>query len=446
MFGDTTLSPGSPVGGDSIATLRPTSAGIYEGDFALGAAARGVWLGVSDSVASETDADGWGPWVAIAGTADGKPSLAALLEAEENQPRFYGPDAVTASRQPVDVADSLRRYFPKFPAGWAYSRPKQGKGSWTDRLIGFFQSSERKYMAFYEELWPQKKLDAERLHEMVRFAQAIDEPDEVNRWARRLALEHPEDPRALPDLAEALHALELKEPPGLRDSIRPWIPVFERLAPARSAPDFRYDFLQLVSRYGDSAVVARWVARFDSTAPGFFWRHDWEHDPLRRQRVEAVLLKRVQSPCVRPAGKFPIHIYGGDWLSGCQRDRSYTFTSLARAKLLDGEPLAALAFADSAEHFPVNMAPCGQAYGSGIVAVQASLRLGDTARAVRAVIGLAAWSNGRITDSLSSWFGARGRSAQFTTAVDSAKRAFAVCAEREKVAREAWNRRYKSAE
>jgi hypothetical protein len=444
-IGDSIPTYFSPSSGDSIATLKPSGGGAYEAEFRLPSGSPGMWLGVSDSLGNLTDVDGWRPWIAIAGGTDGKPSLNNLLLAT-TLPTYFGAEQLK-SRQLVDAADSLRRYFPKMPAGWAYARVKEGKGTLFERMVSFFDSSERKYMSFYNELWPQKTVDAERLHEMVLFAYTIDEPVEVNRWARRLAREHPEDPRALRDLTGALHALEMKEPPNVRDSIRPWLPLLERLA-LRNANDIdRYGLLQLVRRYADPAEVERWKARIDSL-PGrsFMW---WEggDDPAQRQRVEAQLLRDAQRSCVRPAGRFPLRSYSGSWESDCQRGRVFSFSGLARSKLIGGDARAALAFADSAESLSsASSLWCGRFYGAGMTMIEASLRLGDTARAERAAATrLGTWNNAPFRDSVSHWFGNRARSPQFLAAVDSSRRAYESCAAREKAEQQARMQRLKSA-
>ena len=421
--------------GDSIGTLRPAPDGSYEARVTLPADFMGVQLAVSDSVSGETDTDGTYLWRVIGGTRDGQPSQAAFIAAAAQSADriYYDLSPSAAPRQSVDPADSLKRYFPAHPAGWAYSRKLGGQGSAFQRLVAFFQGSEKKYMSFYNTLWPRKDLDAERLHDMVVFGYNIDEPDEVNRWARRFAIEHPEDPRALRDLVGALHLVELKEPPALSDSIRPWLPVLDTIYQrAGLSADEGYTLVALAKRYGDPGTAARWSQRYAEAKGRRYWLREDSDDPVRRRVAEAAWLKESRASCVRPSGKFSVNRWGLDWKASCQRDRIFGFNSLAHARLLDGDAAAARAFADSALSISMGGGSCGRYFFASETRAMASLALGDTASARRDLIAEQSMlgPNGQAYDSARKWLGRHFDARTFDAAVDSARHVYLLCGQK----------------
>ncbi len=434
--------------GDSIGALMPAAGGVYEARVRLPDNFIGLQLAVGDSSATESDTDGWRTWLVLGGTREGKPSLAALLAASEQVVYMGGLPPSHGPRQWYDISDSLRRYFPGHPAGWAYDRPHSGKGTPLARLIGFFQSGERKYASFYEELWPRRDLDAERMHEMVGLARAISEPAEENRWARRLVREHPEDPRGFDDLVSALHQVELTQPPALADSIRPWLPVMEQAYQRNGRHIPGYEVVQLVSRYGDSATKALWESRLDSASNFHFWQRDFEHNAQSRHSAEGLWMNATREYCGRRAGSFAmIRSPAVNWQFNCEDRRMLAFGFLARAALIDGDYRAARAFADSGEATSQRVPGCGRYYGIPMTGAQASLRLHDIARAEREVIAqFGAWGNneGTLRDSARAWLGARAESPAFRASIDSARSEQRSCLAREKAASDRRRKLYES--
>ena len=462
---------------DSVATLVRQSDGNYTGRVRLPAGFLAAQFSVSDSAGRDGDMDGFAPWVLVGGSANGGASLAALLASIDIKPQVsFGITTSLRPRQAFSATDSLKRYFPDHPAGWAYAREHGGKGSAFERLVAFFRSSERKYTSFYDELWPRKDVDAERLHDMVVFANTIQEPDEVNRWARRFAREHPDDPRAFGDLLMALHQVELREPVALADSMRPWVPVLDAMlasgAPvvgcARGLQEMvtiacqynamasAYAFIQ---RYGDSETQERWRQRIESLEPVRpYWRRDYSTDAQARRTAESRWLAAARVPCVRGYG-FRTNMWLGDWASACERDRMVAFAWLARAKYLDGDPTTARVYADSALRTPLENSgsmiawtrggegtgPCARLYAAYEWGGKASLALNDTVRAIHDLVSAASlWGNphGSAVDSARSWLGGRIDRARFDAAVDSATRFYQACEARRREAIKARNRRY----
>ncbi len=436
--------------GDSLAVLLPAGSGTYAAELRLPSDFMGTWLSVSDSAGKETDSDNLRPWVAIGGGLDGKPSHASLLVAAENVGNIYDVrgdvHGAMSPRQSVDPSDSLRRYFPKSPAGWAFARPPEGKGTLFERLVAFFNSSERKYMSFYNELWPQKNVDAELMYEMSMFGANIQEPDEEIRWARRLATEHPDDPRAFRVLLASLHQVELKQPVGLRDSMQPWLPILDEMYAKVAAGEQPYEVMQFMSRYADSGTVERWRIRVDSASGFRFWDDDALKDANRRRRAVAFWIGETRGSCVRPSGKYPFGTSGESWVARCQRERISTFTRVARVRLIDGDNLGARAFVDSAEQIPLVAENCGRRWSARAYGAIASMRLGDTVRAERELIAeVGIWPNGPYADSARRWMSARVNSPRFTASVDSVRRVFLACEAGQRLDRQARRKRYQSA-
>jgi hypothetical protein len=297
-------------------------------------------------------------------------------------------------------------------------------------FLRFFEGAERKYASLFDALWPQPSLDAERLHDMVVFARNIDEDGEVLRWAGRLAKEHPEDPRALYDLAGAVHELELRPTPLLGDSIRRWLPALDlayRRAPVPNAA--YYDARRLAERYGDSTTRALWIGR---EAENGYVDNIW----LMAQRARgggdsarAALGRRAEAPCALPAGRLPLVASVGDWRTRCELFRGIAYGSLSSLTLRMGHPKDALVEADSA----IVAAHRGElcTWPAGDVAhARAALALGDTAVAESDLIAAAArypWGPAQAFDTAQVLLGARFDRAAATVRLESARREVQAC-------------------
>jgi hypothetical protein len=370
--------------GDSLATLRPTTDGAFEGRVVIPADFLAVKFGVVDSTGEGRDLDGAKPWLAIGGTPAHGPSLQALLAAVEIHPRFYASAEPESPRQGVVIADSLRKYFPDHPSGWAYTRT-YGREQGRFDLIRFFQNAQHRYSAVDAELWNKTNLDAERLHDMVVFANNISEPGEVMKWAGRLAHEHPEDQRALEDLAGALHEIELREPSHLADSIRPWLPVLDRAYVASGTPIQSYSSVfSLADAYGDSATKRLWRHRAMSSQmrAGFLYMGrasaGWEQES--QQSLEVMTRRIAQRSCERQAGRYPLYTTMRDWRQQCERRRGWEYDYLSMLALQRGDARQSLVEADSAIAATRQWESCGSTrahLNHGL----ASLALGDTTTA-----------------------------------------------------------------
>ena len=340
--------------GDSLGTLTRAPDGAYVATITLPRTFLALGLTVLDLEQDEYDADGMRPWIVIGGTALRQPSYAAFVAARHIAPSWFGGESRFRSRQSVDVADSLKRYFPGHPAGWAYAPASSSSNAGFD-MFRFFKSGERKYASLYERLWPVKDLDAERLHHMAAFANAIQEPGEALRWSARLVEEHPEDPRALADLVDALHDMELREPPALRDSIRSWFPLLDRAY--RAAPVSNHGFhdaLRLAETYGDSSTRSLWSGRRDGneserniymmalsvrTAPSQTAANDHATKALRQ---------RASRQCELPAGRLPLAETQSGWRARCEQYRGIAYGALSSVSIRDGDAPRGHTDADSA--------------------------------------------------------------------------------------------------
>jgi hypothetical protein len=332
--------------------------------------------------------------------------------------------------QPVDVADSLQRHFPRHPAGWAYSR-SYGVSRGRFDFLRFFQTAERKYSTMFDALWPEKGLDGERLHDMVVFANNIDEPDEVLRWSSRLAKEHPEDPRALFDLAGAVHGIELRDAAAVGDTIRSWLPALDRAYRAGPVPNYGFeDALRLALAYGDSSTAQMWRGRrsANSRAGNIWllarWSQPASHDSLVRE-----LRARAERSCELPLGQLPLYQSIAGWRAQCELYRGIAFGFLSSQSLSEGRPHVALAEADSAIGAMRRGEFCTPSRGF-ISHALASLALGDTARAERDfATGAAAYPPGMtfMLDSARAHLGSRFDQAAYQARVDSAIVAARAC-------------------
>jgi hypothetical protein len=421
---------------DSMAPFRLAADGMYEAQVRLPSDFLGASLAVSDD-AGHGDMDGYRPWQVVGGAKDGRPSLASLLASIGSYRQVSGLGASREPRQSFEPADSLKRHFPSHPAGWAYSRPAAGRGSLVDRLIGYFQSSEKRYLALNDALWPRTDLDAERLHDMAVFAFAIEEPREAGRWVRRLVREHPEDPRALGDLLASLHAVELTQPPSLADSIRPWLPLLDSLYAHTGRPsEDAHAALNLARRYADSSTIALWERRVERTSRFLYWYPQFDTDETARRAAGAGWAQATASTCQVPPGKFSVRGLGGDWVSACQREQTFAFTFRAKSALLDGNAAAARSLADSAITAAFGWQSCASYYGAYVTRARASLDLGDTLGSTRDLITYASIGPAArpASDSARRWLGPRFDDAKFTAAADSARTVYRACVDTKKKA------------
>ena len=418
---------------DSLAVLTRAPDGAFAATLTLPPDFLALDLGVLDPVRDVYDVDGRAPWLVVGGATSGGPSLTALLAAHDAHRDVFAPWVGTDrmhSRQAADLADSLKRYFPRHPSGWAFTR-SYGVSHGRFDFLRFFESAERKYASMFDQLWPMPRLDAERLHDMVEFANNVSEPGEVLRWASRLVDEHPEDPRALIDLAGALHEMELRSPPALGDSMRAWLPVLDRAYLAAPVPNVGYDdATRLALAYGDSVTKERWRERGRANGEiGSVWMMTQIASRLERDDADRELRLRAERACVLPAGRFPLGQAVEDWARRCELYRGIAYGYLSFTTLSKGAPRAALAEADSTIVAMRRGGLCGPARGYLDHAL-ASLALGDTATATRDfIVGSAGYPAGAtiMLDSARAHLGGRFDDAAFRSGADSARRKRIAC-------------------
>jgi hypothetical protein len=428
--------------GDSIATLLPGRDGAYEARVRLPQDFLSMRLSVVDSTGEEADTDGLFTWGVIAGERTGAPSLNALLSAQETFAETQWNEGAAAHNLRINVADSLKRYFPSHPAGWAFARD-YGTQKGVFNFLRFFQSAERRYVSLYEKLWPVHSLDADRLHDMVVLAFRIEEPAQAELWAKRLVREHPEDPRALYDLGRVLHEVELREPKGLADSIRPWLPLFDTLyrrAPQKSMRST--DVMPLVERYGDSATKRLWQDRYISIE-GARYASDVQSDSGIRTLTPTVIEQvRVQASkdCTRPTGKFRLFGATSYVVRWCMIERSEATATLAHVALANGDARAAAALADSAIALREHGVRCYYGWGSGRrISARARLALGDTARAEQQLMAGIPPANqdSSFTEFARTVLGPRFDKTRWSAAQDKAYESYRSCQRQAKAESEA---------
>jgi len=377
---------------------------------------------VFDSAGVASDRVGDESWVAIGGRRDHSPSLEAFIAGYSSAHRRE------RSRQRVSVADSIQRYFPGHPAGWAlYEHYGEIKGVLD--LFRFFETAEKKYASLDTALWSRPSLDAEQSWAMASLAQKISEPAEEAKWARRLAREHPDDPRAFRALAGMVHAIELRDPPHVVDSVRPWLPVLDSLY-LRSRPtlDPYSNEMLLFQRQGDSVQKAGWRRRF-AQPRSFFTRASL---PAKADaKTESDVRRILAAGCAKPSGRFPLPDVSA-WYRWCAFDHSLLWNYLAEAHLSRGDATGAETLADS-----------GIAAVAGRCADRLSLRIrgdaklarGDTTGAARDYAReFGRWSVDReIRTRAIARLGARFDSSAFESAADSARRESVGCLRRQKL-------------
>ena len=424
--------------GDSVATLLPTRDGSYAAKFRLPQDFLAMQLSVVDSTGEDADVDGRFTWAVISGDASGAPSLRAMLAAQEAFAETEWGEGAAAHNVRLNVADSLKRYFPTHPAGWAFARD-YGTQKGVFSFFRFFQSAERRYASLYEKLWPASSLDADKLHDMVVFAFRIEEPAQAEMWAKRLVREHPEDPRALIDLTRVLHEVELRQPKALADSIRPWLPLFDSLyvrAPQRSVE--QTDLMSLVQRYGDSATKKLWRDRLMLVAGARYAAEIESDSGIRALSPELIAQLRVDAEknCTRPDGKFRLYGATSHAMGWCFLDRSQSTVALAHLALVRGDSRGAIALADSAIALRHHVYRCSYGWESPRrIGARARLALGDTAGAEQLLMtGIPpANQDTAFTTFAQSALGPRFDAVRWNTAREKAHEAYGECQRQAKI-------------
>jgi hypothetical protein len=296
----------------------------------------------------------------------------------------------------------------------------------------------------FDALWPQPALDGERLHAMVVFANRIDEPGEALRWAARLVEEHPEDPRALIDLAGAVHGIELRSPPALGDSIRRWLPALDRAYLRAPRPNVGYeDARRFAVQYGDSSARDLWIDRAaENGIVGNIWLVAQYAADDPRGSAAAELRQRALSPCDVPRGRYPLLMSAAEWRARCELYRGIAYTYLSSATLQAGRPRQALVEADSALS-GVRRGEWCVLPRAHLAHARAALALGDSAMAESDFIAAAAGypaGGSPVFDTAQARLGARFDRAAATVRLDSAAQVVRACADRLRALRQARER------
>jgi Putative zinc-finger len=425
---------------DSLATLLPESDGSFVARITLPADFRWAQLAVVDSTGDRMDRDGSALWTVVGGNADHSASLEALMSAEENRPLWIGHfDNRLVAGPRWSIADTIQRYFPGHPAGWAYYT-RYGTRRGVFDFLRFFETAERKYASFDDALWPERTLDADREHAMVVFAHRIEEPLETAKWAARLAREHRDDPRAFDDLYGAIHQMQLASAAGLADSMHAWLPLLIDLSRrGTSSPlgdgvmtGYSAGTLQpeaiasLAQEFGDSALKAAWpVARpaNDFVVPGAAPR---SMSPAEERQARAQLTEL----CERPAGRYSLTSGTTQVVQFCQFVRSNSLAALSHLEAERGHAALAMALADSALHARRPLWACGAADAHRARA-RALLMLDDSVRALRdlAIAAGQSLAPPREADSLLTTLGSSSERARFAAVADSARHSVQRCAQ-----------------
>lgn len=417
---------------DSLGELVPTGDGAFGAAVRLPADFLAVSLSVHDPAAGRLDLDGAAPWMIVGSTESGGPSLASLLAAQDTRAGLFNLAARNQPRQAIDFADSLKRYFPQHPAGWAFTH-SYGVTRGQFDFLRFYRGAERKYASMFDALWPQRTLDAERLHDMVVFAHNIDEPGEALRWAGRLAEEHPEDARAVHDLAIALHELELTGSSAIGDTIRHWLPALDRSYRRAPVPNAAYDEARgLVERYADSSTQALWINRGTEVgAGGNVWRLVLRKGSggTGRDSTLAEMRRRTDRACSLAPGRLPLAASVGEWQTRCEFYRGLSYGYLSSLVLQAGQPREALSEADSAIAAARRADICAWPRGHTAHAI-AALALGDTTTAESDLIMAAASQPAeaaRVFDTAQARLGRRFDRSAATIRLDAARADIAAC-------------------
>jgi hypothetical protein len=373
---------------DSLATLHRASDGAMVGEFTVPADFRAVSLVVEDPEGMTYDGDGLTSWILVGGDARGRPVLESLLGAA-GYDGFYG----TPGR--ARILDTLQRYFPGHPGGFAMARRYYGHGVFSD-LLEFFKGAERKYAEFDAKLEKLPRVDAGRTVAMITFANNIEEPGEVAKWTERLIREHPDDPRAPVLYAGMLHEMENRGAPA--DSIRRLVARLDSLGGRTPLTGRDYGVGQdLIERYGDAAMQRRWILRAARSGQRSLYMYRvnvadrWLADPEIREATVASLNGFTARDCGRPTGHYARRLSYFSWKANCVQGRMFAYSQLSHIALLQHEVGRARAFADSSIALNASTGGC---FGGPLhrTLANAMLAAGDTAGAARA-FAQAFWFN-----------------------------------------------------
>ena len=425
---------------DSLAVLTPTESGIFEGKLLLPTDFQAVRLAVVDPANGKDDTDGYFLWGILGASASGAPSLAAMLTALAGPSNLW----MNGNRMPdhfsEGVVDSMTKYFPSHPAGWA-AKQDYGVRKGVFDYFAFFQTAERKYAQLYEKLMPQAHLDADRIAHMIVFSNRIEEPRLAAEWTRRLYKEHPQDPRLFLTLGDMLHSIELRTPPHYQDSLRPWIPAL--LGTYRNdeySLPWNSEGTSIIRLYGDDAQKAAFerMALAKGVAPervrGLTGRWTKEQaDSAARQVTpsdERKWRETVARGCRRPVGKYPLFGDFRAWTAACLNWQADAMTGLSRIYLLRGDGRSAIALADSALALERQADGCGGNWwksGASLASARARAAVGDTEGAMKA-IALKFGTQKGLADSLSiAVLGSRADGRRMKSLVDSLTPIVSAC-------------------
>lgn len=426
---------------DSLATLVRGGDGAYAGSFVTSPDFDGLTLQLMpagggfipaprDPVTGAQRGDPYAtrsPTLLVAAAPDGRPRLDVLSGMAALGGAWGSPVPGGYS-----VADTLIRYYPSEPIGYAADRRVGGKRV-IDDVIAYFKRGERQYVKFEQRLMAQPAVSADRELAMVMFGQRISEPTESRRWVMRLVREHPDDPRTLMVYAQMLAGMFNE--PGTMPLIRRGLPAADTLWERNGHHESSGEMASIAARAGDTAAVTRWAARNwsgSATVPFAFYRDYFDasllKDPALRPAARTYLARRTKESCDLRPGAYPERSSREFWVSQCVWRRRDTYADLSVLARLDGNPRAALAYADTAVSLPGFPEQCyslmpHQRRGEALLAV------GDTAAAVGELALRAAqgsWQSHAYADSV-------GRAIRAN--VDSVAWARAVSAGRETVSR-----------
>lgn len=420
---------------DSLTTLHRAPDGDMIGEFTVPSNFRAVWLIVADPTGAINEADGWYSWFLVGGDERGRPSLSTLLSTLD----FTGYSDVSRAQ----ILDTLQRYFPDHPAGFATARRYVGHRIFGD-LIEFFTGAERKYASFDAKLEKLPALDAGRIKAMIAFADNIEEPGEAAKWTDRLVREHPDDPQVVGYYAAMLHQMELRSAPA--DSIRLLVRKLDSLGMRLPLNAHVPEAQAFVSGYGTEDMQRRWALM---RARGLRFRtamvesvdDRWLTDPEIRSLVLNNLHHTANVSCSIPPGRVARQRWNFGWQANCTRARVLAFEELSRLSLLERKPVAARNFADSSVAIGVADDACFGRFGYRRLG-SALLATGDTLGAARAFAKSMWYDDGRETahrDSIRRIVAPVMDSAHFWSLIRSAEQEGRTC-------NATWNARRKAAE
>lgn len=370
---------------DSIGTLVRAADGVYVGSLTTPADFSALTLELSppgggffpvhrDAAPLNDDAASPAPrTLLVARAADDRPSLDALSSVV----------ALGVGTGGYSVADTLIRYYPAEPVGYAADHRVGGKRL-IDDVIAWFHRGERQYARFAERYARQPSVSADHELAMVMLANRIAEPTEARGWVLRVVRDHPEDPRALLVYAEMLYGMF--DEPGTLPLIRHALPLADTLWLRNGHRGPSGELAAIAGRAGDTVAVARWAARsWETAAAPWMGRGAFAPALLRdrslRPAAQRYLERTAHAPCVLPPGTYPLGVSADFWQSQCVGRRRDAYAHLSAMYRLEGEPRLALAFADSAVRLP--------GFGQGCFYLgpqqrrgEALLAVGDTAAAL----------------------------------------------------------------